>query len=180
MVENGLAALERRACVSGDAGIRCASSAVLSSRRRDRGHPWRVGAMLSERDAEVRAALDDWGSVDQMGDITRAAFKSHAVAVVVLRISRNRMAKARGRSRCSSHCAHCRSSSRGISCQCTSTRQRRARGSFTPPTCVKARSCIGKARAAAKLRRVRGLAVLISRVGRPAKGKIVLLPDGDA
>lgn len=35
-------------------------------------------------------------------------------------------------------------------------------------------------RAAGELRRVQGPAVLISRVGRPAKGKIVLLPDHEA
>lgn len=140
-----------------------------------------ASVMVSERDAELRAALEDWGSVEQIGETKRAAFKSHAVAVVVLRISRNRMAK----------CA--REKPTLVSLRPFSVEL--SRGSVPMHKYVRAATGLrfihttdmregailpSERRAASELRRVRGPAVLISRVGRPTRGKIVLLADGEA
>lgn len=140
-----------------------------------------ASVMVSERDAKLRAALEDWGSVEQIGDIRKAAFKSHAVAVVVLRISRNRMAK---RAREKPALVSLRQFSVELS-----------RGSMPMHEYVKAETGLrfihttdmregtilpSMKRAAAELRRVQGPAVLIPRVGRPTKSKIVLLGDEEA
>ena len=140
-----------------------------------------ASVMVSERDAELRAALEDWGSVEQIGDIRRAAFKSHAVAVVVLRISRNRMAKS---AREKPALVSLRPFSVELSRGSVSMHEyvRAATGlRFIHTTDMREGTLLpSEKRAAAELRRMRGPAVLISRVGRPTKGKIVLLPDGEA
>lgn len=140
-----------------------------------------ASVMVSERDAGLRAALEDWGSVEQIGAIRRAAFKSHAVAVVVLRISRNRTAA----------CAK----EKPVLVSLRSFAVELSRGSvpmhefvavatgprFIHTTDMREGTILPSGRrAAAQLRRVRGPAVLIPRVGRPNRGKIVLLPDGEA
>lgn len=140
-----------------------------------------ASVMVSERDAALLAALQDAGSVDQIGDIRRAAFKSHAVSVVVLRISGDRIAKC--------------PKEKPVLVSLRPFTVEISRGSVSMHEYVAATTgprfihttdmregllFPSERRAASELRRVRGPAVLISRVGRPTKGKIVLLPDHEA
>lgn len=140
-----------------------------------------ASVMVSERDAALLAALEDSGSVEQIGDIRRAAFKSHAVAVVVLRMSRKRVAK------CPKEkpvLVSLRPFSVEISRGSVSMHEYVA--AVAGPRFIHTTDMRGgillpsERRAAGELRRVQGPAVLISRVGRPARGKIVLLPDHEA
>lgn len=140
-----------------------------------------ASVLVSERDAALLAALEDSGSVEQIGDIRRAAFKSHAVAVVVLRISRNRIAKC---SKVKQTLVSLRPYSVEIVRGSVSMHE------YVPVTTgprfihtTDMRDGILSSferRAANELRRVQGPAVLVSRVGRPSKGKIVLLHDEEA
>lgn len=140
-----------------------------------------ASVLVSERDAALLAALEDSGSIEQIGDIRRAAFKSHAVAVVVLRISRNRVAK----------CSKVKQTL--VSLRPYSVEILRGSVSMheyvpdaTGPRFIHTTDMRDgillpvEKRAANELRRVQGPAVLISRVGRPSKGKIVLLQDEEA
>ncbi len=140
-----------------------------------------ASVVVSERDAELRAALEDWGSVEQIGDIRRAAFKSHAVAIVVLRISRDRVVQCtREKPVLVSLRPFSVELSRG------SVSMHRYNSPATGPRFIHTTDMrqgtilSSERRASTELRRVRGPAVLMSRVGRPAKGKIVLLPEGEA
>lgn len=140
-----------------------------------------ASVMVSERDAGLRAALEEWGSVEQIGEIRRAAFKSHAVAIVVLRISRNRVAKcARGKPVLVSLRPFSVKLSRGSVPMHEYVAAENGPRFIHTTDMREGAILLPVRRAAAELRRVRGPAVLISRVGRPAKGKIVLLPDGEA
>lgn len=139
-----------------------------------------ASVMVSERDAELLAALEGWGSVEQIGEIKRAAFKSHAVAVVVLRISRNGVANGEKKKPV---LVSLRSFSVELSRGSVSMHEYVAAATgprFIHTTDMRDGTILqSERRAADELRRVRGPAVLISRVGRPAKSKIVLLPGGE-
>jgi len=140
-----------------------------------------ASVMVSERDAALLAALKDLGSVQQIGEVRRAAFKSHAVAVVVLRISRNRIAKC---SNVNQTLVSLRPYSVEILRGSVSMHEYVpvANGPrFIHTTDMRDGILLPlHRRAANELRRVQGPAVLVSRVGRPSKGKIVLLHNEEA
>jgi hypothetical protein len=137
-----------------------------------------ASVMVSERDSALLAALENLGSVEQIGEVKRAAFKSYAVAVVVLRISRKRTAK---RSKVKQTLVSLRPYSVEISRGSVSMHEYVpvATGPrFIHTTDMRDGILLSfEKRAANELRRVQGPAVLVSRVGRPSKGKIVLLQD---
>lgn len=140
-----------------------------------------ASVMVSERDAALLVALEESGSVEQIGDIKRAAFKSHAVAVVVLRISCNRMAKVpKEKPALVSLRPFSVEISRG-SVSMHEYVEAAAGPQFIHTTDMREGMLLPSGRrAAGELRHVQGPAVLIPRVGRPAKSKIVLLPDYEA
>lgn len=140
-----------------------------------------ASVLVSERDADLLAAMQAWGSVEQIGEVRKAAFKSHAVAVTVLRISKAQRGTA--------------PKEKPFLVSLRPYAVEIARGSlpvhdyvatkigprFIHTTDMRdGRLLTSRRRASPKLRCVKGPAVLIPRVGRPSASKIVLLPKCDA
>ncbi|WP_339346454.1 N-6 DNA methylase [uncultured Sphingomonas sp.] len=140
-----------------------------------------ASVLTSERDAALRTAMRAWGHVEQIGDVWRTAFKSHAVAVTVLRITRAKpKRKTIGKPSLVSLRPFAVEMTRGsLSVHeqvATDTGPR-----FIHTTDLQ-RNCLlpSDRRASSAHRTISGPAVLISRVGRPSSDKIVLLPSGEA
>lgn len=141
-----------------------------------------ASVLVSERDANLLAAIRAWGTVEQIGDIRQGAFKSHAVTITVLRISRtpaqNQTTKEKP------HLVSLRPYAvemyRG-SLSVHDYIEAKSGPRFIHTTDMRAgRLSPSKRKASRKRRRVRGPAVLISRVGRPSKDKVVLMPKQEA
>lgn len=139
-----------------------------------------ASVLVSERDADLLKALESWGSVDQIGEIRTAAFKSHAVSVAVLRISKRKSSR--------------KSSEKPLLVSLKPFSVEVSRGSVSMNDYVFAESGLPfvhttdmkegrlnapSRRASSKLRRIEGATVFIPRVGRPSRDKIVFMPDGE-
>ncbi|ODP38765.1 MULTISPECIES: methyltransferase [Sphingomonas] len=137
-----------------------------------------ASVLVAERDASLLAALEAWGTVEQVGEVRAAEFKSHAVAVAVLRIAQRLGAVTPKEkpllvslrpfsveiSRGSVSMHEFVPSPAGLDfVHTTDMRQ----GHIWP----------SDRKASPELRRVRGPAVLVPRVGRPMQEKIVVLGD---
>lgn len=141
-----------------------------------------ASVLVSERDAELIAAIRAWGSVEQIGDVRKDAFRSHAVTVTVLRISRTaRQPKsAVEKPLLVSLRPYAVEMSRG-SLSVHDYVETKTGPRFIHTTDMReGRLAPAKRKASAERRRVHGPAVLISRVGRPSKDKIVQLPNCEA
>lgn len=140
-----------------------------------------ASVLTSERDAALRTAIRAWGHVDQIGDVWRTAFKSHAVAVTVLRITRVKpKRKTAGKPALVSLRPFAVEMTRGsLSVHkqvATDTGPR-----FIHTTDLQRNSLLPSDRfASSSHRTISGPAVLISRVGRPSSDKVVLLAAGEA
>ncbi|ARR53193.1 hypothetical protein HY78_06930 [Rhizorhabdus wittichii DC-6] len=140
-----------------------------------------ASVLTSERDAPLRAAMRAWGHVEQIGDVWRTAFKSHAVAVTVLRISR---AKQRRKPKDKPLLVSLRPYAIEMSRGSLSVHDHVATDTgprFIHTTDLQRNGLLSSTRRASSAhRKVRGPAVLIPRVGRPTSDKIVLLPNDEA
>jgi len=141
-----------------------------------------ASVLVSERDAELIAAIRAWGSVEQIGDVRKDAFRSHAVTVTVLRISRSSPRRTLGVEKplLISLRPYAVEMSRG-SLSIHDYVETQAGPRFIHTTDM--RECrLGptKRKTSVERRRVHGPAVLIPRVGRPSKDKVVQLPSCEA
>ncbi|MDT9601075.1 N-6 DNA methylase [Sphingosinicella rhizophila] len=140
-----------------------------------------ASTLTSERDAALRKAMRAWGHVEQIGDVWRTAFKSHAVAVTVLRITRAKPKR--------------KTISKPTLISLRPFAVEMTRGSLsvhehvttdTGPRFIHTtdlqRNCLlpSDRRASSAHRTISGPAVLIPRVGRPSSDKVVLLASGEA
>ncbi|KAJ8139126.1 hypothetical protein OY671_007661, partial [Metschnikowia pulcherrima] len=141
-----------------------------------------ASVLVSERDAELIAAIRAWGSVEQIGDVRKNAFRSHSVTVTVLRISRSsRKHKSAGeKPSLVSLRPYAVEMSRG-SLSVHDYVETKTGPRFIHTTDMReGRLAPTKRKASATRRRVHGPAVLISRVGRPSKDKVVRSPSCEA
>lgn len=141
-----------------------------------------ASVLVSERDAGLIAAIRDWGCVEQIGDVRKDAFRSHAVTVTVLRISLSAQQRkpAVEKPRLVSLRPYAVEMSRG-SLAVHDYVETQTGPRFIHTTDMRdSRLAPTKRQASAERRRVHGPAVLISRVGRPSKDKIVQLPSCEA
>ena len=141
-----------------------------------------ASVLVSERDAELIAAIRAWGCVEQIGDIRKDAFRSHAVAVAVLRISRSAQQpqSAVEKPLLVSLRPYAVEMSRG-SLSVHDYVETQIGPRFIHTTDMRDRRLAStKRKASAERRRVHGPAVLIPRVGRPSKDKVVQLPSCEA
>lgn len=141
-----------------------------------------ASVLVSERDAELISAIRAWGSVEQIGEIRKNAFRSHAISVTILRISRSvqQCKSALEKPLLVSLRPYAVEISRGsLSVHDYVETQEGPR--FIHTTDMKNnRLAPTERKASAERRSVHGPAVLISRVGRPSKHKVVQLPDCEA
>ncbi len=141
-----------------------------------------ASVLVSERDAELFAAIRAWGSVEQIGDVRKDAFRSHSVTVTVLRISRSSR-------------NHKSAVEKPLLVSLRPYAVEMSRGSLSVHDYVETKTGprfihttdmreghLGptKRKASTERRRVHGPAVLISRVGRPSKDKVVQLHSCEA
>ena len=141
-----------------------------------------ASVLMSERDAELIAAIRAWGSVEQIGDVRKDAFRSHSVTVTVLRISRSSRQRksAVEKPLLVSLRPYAVEMSRG-SLSVHDYVETKTGPRFIHTTDMReGRLAPTIRKASAESRRVHGPAVLISRVGRPAKCKVVQLPSCEA
>ncbi|MDR6897618.1 putative RNA methylase [Bosea sp. BE109] len=137
-----------------------------------------ASVMTSERDADALRAIAVDGTIEQIGDVLKTAFKSHAVAVAVLRIVRTPSSLSPSEPK--PHQAALqpfavelvRGSLPVHECQ------RAAEGPrFIHTTDLREGQLLNDTAgfASGNGRRLKGPLVLMSRVGRPSRGKIVLV-----
>jgi len=141
-----------------------------------------ASVLVSERDANLLAAIRAWGTVDQIGEVRKGAFRSHSVTVTVLRISNTERQgpPAKEKPRLVSLRPFAVEMSRG-SLSMHDYVETKSGPRFIHTTDMRAgRLSSSKRKASSAQRRVQGPAVLISRVGRPSIDKIVLMPDCEA
>jgi hypothetical protein len=126
-------------------------------------------------------AIRAWGHVEQIGDVRRTAFKSHAVAVTVLRIKR---AKPKRKTIDKPSLVSLRSFAVEMTRGSLAMHEQVATDiglRFIHTTDLQRNRLISSdRRASSSNRTISGPAVLISRVGRPSSDKIVLLASGEA
>lgn len=140
-----------------------------------------ASTLTSERDAALRTAIRTWGHVQQIGDVWRTAFKSHAVAVTVLRIAR---AKPKRKTVSKPSLVSLRPFTVKMTRGSLSVHKHVA--TDTGPRFIHTtdlqhnRLSTSGRRASSAHRTITGPAVLIPRVGRPSSDKIVLLASGEA
>lgn len=141
-----------------------------------------ASVLTSERDTGLMNAIRTQGVVEQIGEVRNAAFRSHAVAVVVLRITRT-----------DPQVPALSEKPRQVSLRPFAVEM--TRGSLSVHDYVPARSGLrfihttdlqagrlvpSKRRTSVARSKVWGPAVLLSRVGRPSKEKVAVLPAGEA
>lgn len=140
-----------------------------------------ASVLTSERDAPLLEAIRAWGHVEQIGDVRRTAFKSHAVAVTVLRIKR---AKPKRKTIDKPSLVSLRSFAVEMTRGSLAMHEQVATDigpRFIHTTDLQRNRLISSdRRASSSNRTISGPAVLISRVGRPSSDKIVLLATGEA
>ncbi|WP_022678027.1 N-6 DNA methylase [Novosphingobium sp. B-7] len=140
-----------------------------------------ASVLTSERDADLRTAMRAWGHIEQIGDVWRTAFKSHAVAVTVLRITR---AKPKRKTIGTPSLVSLRPFAVEMTRGSLSVHEQVATDTgprFIHTTDLQ-RNCLlpSDRRVSSAHRTISGPAVLIPRVGRPSSDKIVLLASGEA
>lgn len=141
-----------------------------------------ASVLTSERDADLLDAIRTQAIVEQIGDVHKTAFRSHAVAVAVLRVVRRKPMAAVPDEK-----------PRQVSLRPFAVEMTRGSLSvhdrvpvetgprFIHTTDLRAgRLAAVSQRASGTRSKVQGPAVLLPRVGRPSKDKIALLPAGDA
>lgn len=140
-----------------------------------------ASTLTSERDAAVRTAMRAWGHVEQIGDVWRTAFKSHAVAVTVLRITK---AKPKRKTVSKPSLVSLRPFAVDMTRGSLSVHELVATDTgprFIHTTDLQCNRLLPSGpRASSAHRMISGPAVLMPRVGRPSSDKIVLLASGEA
>jgi len=136
-----------------------------------------ASVLVSERDAGLLAAMRAGGSVEQVGEVRKTAFKSHSVAVAVLRISKAQIGTApKEKPRLVSLRPYAVEITRG-SLSVHDFVATKIGPRFIHTTDMRdGRLVASRQRASLDLRCIKGPAVLIPRVGRPSASKVVLLP----
>ncbi len=141
-----------------------------------------ASVMLSERDSKLLEALRAWGTVEQIGEEWKAAFRSHAVAITILRVSKVKSILPHGNEK--PQLVSLRAYSVEMSRGCLSVHNyvaAKSGPSYIHTTDMRDGKLGKLSRKASPIRRkVRGPAVLVPRVGRPSQEKMVLFPDGEA
>ena len=141
-----------------------------------------ASVLTSERDADLLDAIRAQCQVHQVGEVRRAAFKSHTVSVVVLRMTRmeNTPSSQEVKPRQVTLRPFAVEMTRGsLSVHAFEPAKTGAR--YVHTTHMRASRLLAtQQRVSIQWRQVEGPVVLIPRVGRPTRGKVVLLSRGKA